>query len=479
MILQMKSWIRECKDQHNDCKTANVKKYQEGIGYRPPSRLLEVRNQDGEVSVRLISTKDIPSDTKYMTLSYRWPKESVVRLLQANEASFRQRIDFHELPKTIQHAMLLVNIFECEYLWVDALCIMQDSELDWLQESAKMCDYYSHSALSISASTIDPDLGFLGTRNPLAVMPCRIMPKGKADPVFIRQVLSDSVNSYDSLKEHPVHQRGWVFQERMLAPRILHFTDVEVVWECATDLASDIYPTQPWDATIKKWLAGIYAAPEDSVDRNDSTEPSENHHPILRHRGLFCWSPEIEVWPLLIEQYSTLNLTYESDRLAAIGGLARQAQKVTSGNWGRYLAGIWERDLAIQLDWSTDFEILLGVPKNPRSEIYKAPSWSWASVNCGVRYERSQTPTDDRWFDFVDVNLEYALGVHGPVKSGWLCLRGSLVQMNISYPAENANLRPSNAFPLIDILLAHCIGVLRFTSVWTGTPELRLPSRMG
>jgi hypothetical protein len=95
-----------------------------------------------------------------MTLSYRWPKEFVIKLTKANEAS-RQQITFVDLPRTIQDTILLVNGLGCEYLWVDALCIIQHLEADWLQESARMCDYYSYSVLSISANTTDSDSGSL------------------------------------------------------------------------------------------------------------------------------------------------------------------------------------------------------------------------------------------------------------------------------------------------------------------------------
>jgi hypothetical protein len=255
MILQMKNWLGECKDKHEFCRNADLHKAKERGEHRPPSRLLGVKDQNGGVSVHLTSTENLPNDTKYMMLSYRWPKEFVIKLTKANEASFRQQITFVDLPRTIQDAILLVNGLGCKYLWVDALCVIQDSEADRLQESARMCDYYSYSVLSISASTTDSYSGFLKTRNPLAEMPCKIIPKGKTRPLYVRQPSALTDGEIDPLKKLPLNQRRWVFQERLLAPRIVHFTGVEVFWECTTALPSDIYPERIWDAARKRWLA--------------------------------------------------------------------------------------------------------------------------------------------------------------------------------------------------------------------------------
>ena len=447
MILQMKNWLGECKDKHEFCRNADLYKAKDSGEYRPPSRLLEVKDQNGEVLVHLIGAENLPNDTKYMTLSYRWPKESVVRLTKANEASFRQRITLLHLPRTIQDAILLVNRLGCEYLWVDALCIIQDSEADWLQESAKMCDYYSRSVLSISASTTDSDSGFLKTRNPLAEMPCRVIPKGKTRPLYVRQpsVLTDG--EIDPLRKHPLNQRGWVFQERLLAPRIVHFTDVEVFWECATALSSDIYPERMWDAARKRWLAYAGATLNQTpVLENFIGGPGTFGQFV--HRGSTFGPMDVNMWTELIEEYSNLDLSFEHDKLAAIGGLARKAHEVTSGKLGRYLAGLWEKCLALQLGWMT-YPYFPDVFMNPRSAIYKAPSWSWASVSCRVMYSRNERFSDDNWFRLLDVHLEHALDPYGPLKTGWLRLRGSLLRVKLTRPREDNDPAHPETYPMI------------------------------
>lgn len=82
----------------------------------------------------------------------------------------------------------------------------------------------------------------------------------------------------------------------------------------------------------------------------------------------------IRQWYAAITRYSERSLTYSIDKLpVAAEGLARDI--VSKGNVGRYLAGIWEYDLALGLLWrSSNSEIT-------RPEAYRAPSWSWASLN--------------------------------------------------------------------------------------------------
>lgn len=450
MILQMKNWLGNCKDKHEFCKTADKHKIKDrGL----PSRLLELIDINGHTTVRLISTGELSKDTSYITLSYRWPINPTIKLTTANKAALQQKINTTDLSTTIQDAIWLAHQLDCQYLWVDALCIIQDSEADWLQESAKMCEYYSHSLLSISASSADSVLGFLKVRNPISIIPCKITPTGGTydnRPIYVRQTSPMTYGEMDPLEKLPLYQRGWVFQERLLAPRIVHFTDVEVFWECATLLLSDIYPEGvAADPARKRWLSysGATLNPSPAFDNNIIT----GHGTLgqFMQRGTPFGPIEVSMWTELIEEYSALNLTFESDKLAAIGGLAKRSHQVASGKLGRYFAGIWEKCLALQLGWKT-LPVFPDILLDPRSTTYKAPSWSWASVNCRVTYDRSSRITSDKWFTFLDIRLEQALDAYGPLKSGWLRLRGSLLRVKLTRPDVKNDGSLPQAFPLID-----------------------------
>jgi tetratricopeptide (TPR) repeat protein len=446
-VLQIRNWLEQCQDIHHLCNDSDTHKIKDSGEYPLPTRLLEVKDCSGALSVRLINSETLSPETKYMTLSYRWPKEPTIILTKENKASFQQKITATDLPKAIQDAIWLANELDCHYLWVDALCILQDSGTDWLQESAKMCDYYMRSLLSISASNADSASGFLKIRNPLSIMPCRIIPKRKARPLHIYPPSELMNNEVDPLKRLPLYQRGWVFQERLLAPRIVHFTDIEVFWECAATLSSDFqleYVIKDLDR--KRWLAYNGAELNNSHLFFGDTLTDPGTLGYFLSRGNPFGPIEVVMWTELIEEYSGLSLTKEVDKLVAIGGLAKRSSQVASGKLGRYFAGLWEECFALQLDWTLDWKTVAFTASlvNPRSTTtYKAPSWSWASVNCRITYSRSFKISDKKWFTLHDVHIEHKLDEYGPVKSGWLRVRGSLHRMRITRSSEkNSELYP-------------------------------------
>lgn len=454
MLLQMKDWVNLCKDDHDFCRTTDQRNTKERDNRRLPSRLLRIHRQSGAVSVRLESGESLPSNAEYITLSYRWSKKFVLRLTTATEASFRKQIAVTALPRSIQDAVMVADALGYQYLWVDALCIIQDSKADWLKESARMCDYYSQSALCIAACTSDPDAGFLRARNLLSKMPCKITPKGKFPTVYVRQQSIFMDNEIDPLRRLPLNDRGWVFQERLLAPRLLHFTDVEVFWECAAALSSDIFPRHIWDSARKRYLT-----------RTDSSPAQPQRAPAMENfmaqpggfdrflqRGDPIPSMDVNMWTELVEEYSSLALSFERDKLVAIGGLARKAAAVTGGELGQYTAGLWAKDLPLQLGWRkhTHFpDVFL----KARSTVYKAPSWSWASMNCRVTYARNfGRITPEEWFKLLEVKLESAADEYGPVTSGSLRLRGSLLPVRLARPREENEPANPEKYPLVHYL---------------------------
>lgn len=451
----MKAWISACKHDHGFCRTTDQRNAKARGNGTLPSRLLRVQRQNGAVSVNLESGNALPRSTEYITLSYRWPKKAGLKLTLANEASLRHRIPLHTLPRAIQDAATLTDALEYQYLWVDALCIIQDSKADWLKESARMCEYYSQSALCIAACTSDSDLGFLKTRNLLTKMPCKIIPKGKFPTVYVRQQSIVMDNEIDPLRRLPLNSRGWVFQERLLAPRVLHFTDVEVFYECAAVLSSDIFPSYMWDSARKRYLTRPGAAPAQPPPVMENFLAQPGGFDRFLQRGDPIPSMNVNMWTEIVEEYSALDLSFERDKLIAIGGLARKASEVTSGELGRYTAGLWEKHLPLLLGWRkhTHFpDVFL----KARSSVYKAPSWSWASMNCRVTYGRNfGRLTTEEWFKLLELNLERTSDEYGPVTGGYLRVRGSLLPVKLARPREENEPAHPEKYPLIHYLFSN------------------------
>lgn len=188
---------------------------------------------------------------------------------------------------------------------------------------------------------------------------------GKPVSIFARlraaRPSNPSSSPHSSLPVEPskLSARGWVYQERILSRRIVHFFREELVWSC--------YGQQRCECRM---MAG--ASSFGAFRRLLSTPGSEAE--LLRE------------WPSFVEEYTHRRLTVASDRLPAISGLASLVDEhlPDSGIDGRYLSGIWGEDMEYSLLWMSDHEKAEDPVK--RFERTYAPSWAWSSVNGPIKY---------------------------------------------------------------------------------------------
>jgi len=155
-----------------------------------------------------------------------------------NESAMKQSIILHTLSQTFQDALIVTKALGLQYIWIDALCIIQDNEEGWQTESAQMRDYYSNSYCNIAATaSIDGSEGLFRQRNvsylarPLSV---------RVDNTAYKIV--DSALWEREIEEAPLNKRAWVCQELTLAPRTLHFGSSQVFWECGKTISSELFP---------------------------------------------------------------------------------------------------------------------------------------------------------------------------------------------------------------------------------------------
>ena len=182
--------------------------------------------------------------------------------------------------------------------------------------------------------------------------------------------------------------RGWAAQERMLAPRIIHYTRRQMIWECAEGLACEAsgpVASGPYKFVSpllynypilqKRRLQPLFTAA--LVGANSPCriplDDAENGMPLL-----------LQAWYNCVTDYSNCHLTMPSDKLHAVAGIATLLNN--SGKLGHYLAGIWTERLVFHLAWGKHEEHLF-----PKKD-YRAPSWSWASLDGRVTYD-----TMPRW----------------------------------------------------------------------------------
>ncbi|KAK5654478.1 hypothetical protein OQA88_7106 [Cercophora sp. LCS_1] len=368
----VKPLLETCVRLHEgSCREANL------IGL--PARLLDLGTIE-EPHVKLVLVEDISQkdNLKYAALSHCWGVNGVlVRTTILNIDQHRQVIAWNELSKTFQDAILVTRGLGIQYLWIDSLCIIQDSASDWAAESKRMGTIYSNAHLTISATgSADGSGGCLFPRwvkGPGVARRVReTVPihagtyNGQDFKVNARLTFDAAHQQFGSNGENlarlmaPLMSRAWCFQERMMSRRVLHFHSEEVVWECATTTACE--------CGFLKGLDGLYRA--------SFGETPYRLQASQVFQGTRAKDQAFNTWRGLIGQYSGLLITRETDRLPALAGLAGRFQSVLNC---QYLAALWADDLLRGLLWRRP---LVGYRRRRKAESTgsQLPTWSWASI---------------------------------------------------------------------------------------------------
>jgi hypothetical protein len=172
----------------------------------------------------------------YTTLSHCWGKVEFLQLLKGNFASMKEGIKIDDLPKTFQDAVAITRRLGVRYLWIDSLCIIQKSTEDWARESSMMGDVYQNGLCNIAATGApDGQWGCFMERDPILAQKCEVRVDRPLSKFNLKPGLYDLVprNLWEGgLSNAPLNKRAWVAQERILAPRVLHFGRNQLFWEC-------------------------------------------------------------------------------------------------------------------------------------------------------------------------------------------------------------------------------------------------------
>ncbi|KAH9211329.1 heterokaryon incompatibility protein-domain-containing protein, partial [Leptodontidium sp. 2 PMI_412] len=227
---QILAWLGECERHHPSC----------GQNEAPaitPTRLISIGDVQSQTAIRLVDSSTA-RDRRYLTLSYCWgdgvPKEA--QTTQSNLKARCEAIEIDILPQTFKDAIHITRKLGIQYLWIDSICILQDSTEDWTHESAMMGQIYSSSYCTISASASSSGAGgcFTKFQSPavefeLSTTSCDLPPQSAMVKVFKAPALDWEASFING---NPLRRRAWVFQERHLSRRVLHFTGKQLMWEC-------------------------------------------------------------------------------------------------------------------------------------------------------------------------------------------------------------------------------------------------------
>ena len=393
----IQDWMQECNTSHSKCHwPANT---------RLPSRVIDVGPSDELSEPHLILSDGRIG--QYVALSHVWGGLVPVRTLKENLATHLSRLPLSSLPPSFRDAVIITRRLGIRYLWIDALCIIQDSTQDWEVECARMGDIYRNSMLTIAAVDAENSrVGFLNKRpssisNPLSCkLPC--LGASGCTGSHIEALQRDPLDSLD--KSSPLTFRAWCIQEKLLCPRILYFGTKQTYWDCNTLSHLEAYGSAPPNNELYSGL---------DFGKAGYAQMIEN----LRANPTY---PYDKVWVRFITEYSSRNLTKLEDKLPALSGLASDFQKITKFT---YLAGVWKENLHQDLGWTVEQPICQ--PSLPVGEIsmpYIAPTWSWASHVGPINIRGSNADMDAQ---VITANTTIAgLDPFGRITSGYLRIRG-------------------------------------------------------
>jgi hypothetical protein len=396
-----------------------------------PTRLVEVQVKDGKYVTKLV--EQIPSQ-KYIALSHCWGKnmkESATTKISTLRENMNN-IPWGNLTQTFRDAIAVTESLGYKYIWIDSLCIIQDRKVDWKVESTHMGSVYENCDLMLSADAAPGGSTGLFRSAQISSKPWMSQIRGSIPDIKIaytkiHRTFGQMIQMFATPDEWahlcPLDTRAWCFQESRLAPRILHLGIDELHWDC--------------HAEVRCQCGGF--GPEGMKFRGDRMRKKD-----LRE-GYCTMKDKLLLWKSFVAQYSERFLTYWSDRLPAISGLAKQflvakskpmsmmslerQDKFDQIYLGEYLAGLWSKDLELSLCWHADYR-----PRRRLSTLlpqyqYIAPSWSWASVSGPVNWP------EDNEFDSV-INIISASCTAsggdpmGAVSYGEVVLRGKVIELS-------------------------------------------------
>lgn len=385
------------------------------------------------------------------------------RTLQGTLEQYLSRVEYGDLPLTFRDFIDIARRLHVRYVWIDSLCIIQDSREDWEKEAAQMAEVYSKSYLTIAAS---------GSANGQGG--CRVNPEARSyGPVDIDcscthaecktpshpyRVWARDPNPVGAvLVQNPLNQRGWTVQERELAPRVVHYSHDTIRWECCELSATLEFPCgDPLAFDSGRLFDGGREARPTLIGppQNDSKQLSSTTKRTL-------------AWFELVQRYTERSLTKQSDILPAMSGIARMIADQTSD---RYIAGLWGSSLAHCLLWTHSNSQGLSDYRHSRPYPLLAPTWSWASVKGPLAYT-----VNGNWYNFneypdpkyVPELVEADLVPSGPDPYGALS-RASIklrAKIQVGYTKRVAGSEPSKLFGIGPAASVEPIGYLT-RDVW-------------
>lgn len=385
---RIRRWLGSCENHQECVRTLSMTRKVERSRSPLPTRCVRV-----SISTTLPNGLNYTLEEtggrlgEYISLSHRWSDPETKRS-STYLRNYRDRVAgiqsaFQDIDPLFTDVFLVASKVGIPYVWIDSLCIVQDSPQDWRAEAVKMADYYQNASFTIMAA-VPPNKrpqGLFhvpeGDLYRLARLPYRDKEGNKKGHFYVSCHLDPAreTHRHNQIQKNDLLSRGWVFQEWALSRRIAWYTEHGLTLRCK--------------------CRNLQHQGESLIN----LDPSPGLHRILPLLGLVIpkhrWdrykasaapfrSPLD--WQSLVSQYSTMQLTKpEEDRLVALSGVAQEF--TTQESSAKLVCGLRPWCLGVDLLWKQD---AAGI----HSRYTEFPSWSWASVNTPVSWIRTDDATD-------------------------------------------------------------------------------------
>lgn len=356
----VRKWVNSCETSHPRCEKS-----------RPPTappftmlpnRVIDVGTQQSNVDPKIFETSGRCG--RYVTLSHRWPAELTCRTTSQTIDQYLKAIKLSTMPAPFRDAVIVCRKLGIRYLWIDALCIIQDSDDDWLEESSLMGSYYSDAVFTISALNSGVNEQGLFIERPATQKVVFDSPLEGDTALMGIRVCLPSVD--EDLENAPLSGRGWIYQERLLSRATLHYGPNQMFWECRTIVIPESSkPVLPKLHTLtyefERWL----------------------------QMETLMGGLAMGQWLNIVTEFSRKTFTVKTDKFAAISLVAKRFMAHGLMN-SPFIAGMWIEDLHQQLLWLCDnrpSRNIIGPVSAPLNHVVDAnwtprsPSWSWLSVD--------------------------------------------------------------------------------------------------
>lgn len=412
------NWLHDCLDDHERCN--------QPTSYLPP-RLLRLEKPTS--TFHIIDGSVITPGAQYVTLSHSFIPSNF-RLTESTLASLSEPQPLSALPLAYRDAFTIVDRLGLSYLWIDQLCVLQDDQSDQLLNANETSRIFSRALLGIcAADSTDPYSGLFTGRDPDLMMPTILkLPFGGLEATsYILETDRELVGA-DAFHKEPASTNAQIFRQRLLSPRMIHFGQRLVYWECYGSICDEVN-LGGWPAPTGLSMGREGEMADDNSSFNDNWKPLMGvQFPVKSNYVDQIFTR----WFHLLREYSRCAVTSSVEKLQNIQFVAENMKRllqVQGCNDTSYLAGMWRLMLPKGLVWSVS-----GAGMRPA--VSQVPSWSWASVD-GVIDFHVRCPTDANtglFCEFISVGM--SLSAEG-LLGGVITLRGKLVLAKMRTHPEN------------------------------------------